>query len=468
MTGMSPTNLKQKPVCPKAGLGESPVRGTGRKPRRIRHGINIKVSTPGSASAGARSTNGKRVSSVPMDDEISKVVDNLKSGAIAKNLKFQLGSSSDCRTTLKADIALDEINGNDGLFIKAPLDSIQRSHVAKSSGLEPSCDNTSKGVGGNSSCYHAGSRDGIAIAKIGIVEGVAGSNSSLEHTSMEDVVSTGVVLTSNLDGIASNKGGYGFEFGKYDQDKGIIKKPISPLFKVQFGENSLINPFGLRYYIDDADRFAEKLKQGSEELALKMKYTPSAVSELENRNNITLFSADEVYKGRQACSLQQYGFFVGMSMDYRVVKVVLRWFKMFPLFLMFGNLVYGWIKLNPLLFQYGCVYNISMELCNGNRIGKIMNEIRNPMVMDKMTKDMCLKKARKLDFARVLVEVSANEELPLVLEIEYPPTGNRHAKVGKLEVKYQWKPPLCTHCKTFGHTTLACKVRPRTEESSWH
>ncbi|GKE16697.1 hypothetical protein Tco_1424274, partial [Tanacetum coccineum] len=51
-----------------------------------------------------------------------------------------------------------------------------------------------------------------------------------------------------------------------------------------------------------------------------------------------------------------------------------------------------------------------------------------------------------------------------VLEIEYPPTGNRHAKVGKLEVKYQWKPPLCTHCKTFGHTTLACKVRPRTEE----
>ncbi|GKG35271.1 hypothetical protein Tco_0440425, partial [Tanacetum coccineum] len=66
-----------------------------------------------------------------------------------------------------------------------------------------------------------------------------------------------------------------------------------------------------------------------------------------------------------------------------------------------------------------------------------------------------------------LVEVSAHEELPNVLEIEYPPLGNRPAKAGKLEVKYQWKPPLCTHCKTFGHTTLACKIRPRTEEETF-
>ncbi|PWA72355.1 hypothetical protein CTI12_AA271370 [Artemisia annua] len=93
-----------------------------------------------------------------------------------------------------------------------------------------------------------------------------------------------------------------------------------------------------------------------------------------------------------------------------------------------------------------------------------MSGVGKPMVMDKMTKERCLKKAGKLDFARVLVEVSANEELPSVLEIEYPPLGNRPARIGKLEVKYQWKPPLCTHCGTFGHSTLACKVRPRTVE----
>ncbi|GKC41531.1 armadillo-type fold protein, partial [Tanacetum coccineum] len=88
------------------------------------------------------SRNGKRVNSVPIDDEISKVLDTLKSGAIDKNLKFAIGSSSDIRTTHKSGIGYDETNGNDGSFIKlpsikTPLDNTQRGPVAKSSGLEP-------------------------------------------------------------------------------------------------------------------------------------------------------------------------------------------------------------------------------------------------------------------------------------------------------------------------------------------
>ncbi|PWA77961.1 hypothetical protein CTI12_AA221320 [Artemisia annua] len=63
----------------------------------------------------------------------------------------------------------------------------------------------------------------------------------------------------------------------------------------------------------------------------------------------------------------------------------------------------------------------------------------------------------------VLVEVSAEDELPHVLEIEYPQIGMRPARIGKLDVKYQWQPPQCTHCKTFGHKTVLCKVRPKTE-----
>ncbi|GKA49953.1 RNA-directed DNA polymerase, eukaryota, reverse transcriptase zinc-binding domain protein [Tanacetum coccineum] len=122
-------------------------------------------------------------------------------------------------------------------------------------------------------------------------------------------------------------------------------------------------------------------------------------------------------------------------------------------------------KTNPLFIPiWVCVYNIPMELCNGSRIGKIMSGVGKPLLMDNMTKDRCLKKSSKLDFARVLVEVSANDDLPSSLEIAYPPLGNRPAKVGVLDVKYQWKPPLCTHCKTFGHSTVSCKLRPRTEE----
>ncbi|GKG08155.1 hypothetical protein Tco_0333987, partial [Tanacetum coccineum] len=37
-------------------------------------------------------------------------------------------------------------------------------------------------------------------------------------------------------------------------------------------------------------------------------------------------------------------------------------------------------------------------------------------------------------------------------------------RIGRLDVKYQRKTPLCTHCKTFGHSTLSCKARPKTVE----
>ncbi|PWA95095.1 hypothetical protein CTI12_AA052670 [Artemisia annua] len=526
------------------------------KARRHRHGIKLRVASPGSASVGAGSVlrnlrssksngksrkrsesspidnrGGKRVISSPFsDNNASDVTFKLKSGTI--DLKFVPGSSFKSHSTAIPIVSHGVAKGNDGSFIKLPLDkrpidSTQRDPVAKSNGPESRFVDTSMEEGVNASCEQPGNKDSIAMAETGDGLGIADSDPGSEHTSMEDVVNTGVKTSSDMDGSASSKAGKGFEFGKNDRGKGILEKPIGPFFTVQFGKNNIQNPFvkksmqqsggawnasGIKgfgnpilsnQYTADANRFAEKLKQGSEELALKMEYTPSAVSKQDNGNRRIQFSAEEVYKGGQACSLQLYGYFVGTSMDYRVVRSNLM--KMWRVhgveeitktssgiyYFKFNNeegmktvLDCGpWMIQNvPLVLNnwepgiwldktepssipiWVCVYNIPMELCNGNGIGKIMSGVGKPMVMDRMTKERCLKKAGKLDYARVLVEVSASEELPSVLEIEYPPLGNRPAKVGKLEVKYQWKPPLCTHCKTFGHTTIVCKVRPRTVE----
>nr|GEY39276.1 hypothetical protein CTI12_AA318980 [Tanacetum cinerariifolium] len=216
---------------------------------------------------------------------------------------------------------------------------------------------------------------------------------------------------------------------------------------------------------------------------------------LENGNRRISFSAEEVFKGGQACSLQLYGYFVGTSMDYRVVRSNLM--KMWRVYdieeitktnagifyfkfkseegmkkvlesgpWMIQNEPGIWLtKTEPSSIPiWVCMYNIPLELCNGNGIGKIMSDVGKPLLMDKMTRERCLKKASKIDFARVLVEVSAEDDLPNVIEIEYPPLGNRPSRIGMLEVKYKWRPPLCTHCKTFGHSTLSCKFRPRTDD----
>ncbi|GJX75383.1 hypothetical protein Tco_0313978 [Tanacetum coccineum] len=444
-----------------------------RKPHK-----GVKISTPGSAGARsilrrlrsakalgkARDRNkespgdnrcGKRVVSTPMNDEINKVLSNLS---------------------------------NDGSFIKSHLDNSGLndlgSPVAKSCGLKTSHDHTSMGDVGNTGVGIASSKDGITIAETGILSDreKAGPEIISERTSIEDVVSTGVAQDILQDGI--NKVGRGFVFGKMENTNGILKKHVGPFFSVQFGNVSTSNPFMKKsvapkggawnsvgtksvgpsilsnQFSADVDRFVEKLKQGTEEIALKMEYVPNSVSKLENGNRRISFSAEEIYKGGQACSLQLYGYFVGTSMDYRVVR---------------GNekgLVLNvwepgiWLeKTEPSSIPiWVCVYSIPMELYNGCGIGKIMSGVGKPLLMDKMTRERCLKKAGKMDFARVLVEVSAEDDLPNILEIEYPPLGIRPARVGKLEVKYQWRPPLCTHCKTFGHSILSCKVRPRTEE----
>ena len=241
-------------------------------------------------------------------------------------------------------------NGNDGSFIKSPLglgtiDSTLENPVASSSGPGISLNLTSMGDVGCASGDKVDSRDGIANAKTGKSVDLAGSGCGNEHISMEGVVNTGVATSNDLNGIAKGMGGMEFEFGKSTNGNGILKKPIGPLFSVQFGNISASNPFMMNsastsktgnwsagfgnafgstilsnQYSAVADRFAEKLKKGSEEMALKMEYSPGFVSVQDNGTRRIEFTADEVYKGGQDCSMQLYGYFVGTSMDYRVVR----------------------------------------------------------------------------------------------------------------------------------------------------
>nr|GEZ94098.1 hypothetical protein [Tanacetum cinerariifolium] len=439
------------------GNNDKAVKFKNHKPHR-----GIKVSTPGSAGAGS-------------------VLRQLRSAKVSRKAR---GRADESPGDNRGDANIDS-NENDGSFIKSPLGNFvlnkQCSPVAKSCGPMTSPDHTGMGDVGNTSCGLASSKDGITIAETGIVcdREIAGSGTGSEDTNMEDVC--------NPFGKSSNGRGSGASSSGWNA--GVRNK---------FGSSMLSNQFST-----DVDMFAKKLKQGSEEMALKMEFTPNSVIKQENGKRRIEFTAEDIVKGGQACSMQLYGYFVGTSMDYRVVRGNLMrirrandvedfsktnsgmfYFKFksedgmkkvlesgpwmvqnVPLVLNVWEPGIWLDKIEPSLIPiWVCVYNIPMELCNGNEIGKIISGVGKPLLMDNMTKERCLKKAGKLDFARVLVEVSAEYDLPCSLEISYPPIGNRLAKVGVLDVKYQWKPPLSTHCRTFGHSTLSCKVRPRTKE----
>ncbi|GKC28963.1 putative reverse transcriptase domain-containing protein [Tanacetum coccineum] len=246
-------------------------------------------------------------------------------------------------------------NENDGSFIKVPLDNSpcsdrQSNPVATSCDLKTSLDNT-----------------GIMNEK-----GMTGPSVGSKLASMEDVVNTCFVSPSPMDGIVSDKDGSKFEFGRNTYSKGY------------------------------------------EEMALKMEYVPSTVSKLENGNRRIMITAEEVIKGGQSCSLQLYGYFVGTSMDYRVVRGnLMRMWRVYDIeeitktssgifYFKFKSkegmksvLESGpWMVQNvPLVLNiwepgiwlektkpssipiWVCVHNIPMELCNDNGIGKIMSGV---------------------------------------------------------------------------------------------
>nr|GFC00012.1 hypothetical protein [Tanacetum cinerariifolium] len=378
---------------------------------------------------------GKRASAAPANDEISQVLSNIKAGNIS-HLKFDMGSSSNISDSLnKFDVMNKSINENDGSFIKVPLEKFSRneqgSPVAKCCGFKTSLD-------------HYGMDDD-------------GSGISNEHTSMEDVVNTGVVHENSQDGIACNKGGRGFVFGKNKVSNGILNSPVGPFFKVNFSNIPSSNPFVKKsgIYKDgawnsdeinafgssipsnqfsaDVDRFTEKLKQGTEEITLKMEYVLNSVSKLENGNQRISFSAEEVYKGGQSCALQLYGYFIGTSMDYRVVRGnLMRMWRVYDIEEItktnFGIYYFKFkseegmkkvLERGPWLIQnVPIVLNVwEPGICG---IGKIISGVGKPLLMDNMTRERCIKKAGKMDFVRVLLEVSAEDELPNILEIEYP------------------------------------------------
>ncbi|PWA78481.1 hypothetical protein CTI12_AA215700 [Artemisia annua] len=516
LTGMESKYLKHKPIFPSDVSHPPKSRGRPKGVKNRSKSVMIKVQSPGSASAGAgailkrlrnskkeglgrsrsdagpfEGKSGKRsnTSSNPIDEALVKVLDRLAyDKSISEQMVFKEGVKDNVLAHSNVPKSSDycSIEGNDGSFIRNPIEPI----VTNLNGN--GCDLADKD-GENSKVDPVLASNKTSKPNIADVENVG--DESLRKTKQ---------VGMEVDGENST-----FIFGDMQRNKGILNKPTIGLNQVHFGPSLFYKPKSAWSSKSDGainiESFAEKMKKGVEDRELQMKFDPQCVTKQSDGSKRIAISVEDIKKGSEACALQLYGYFVGTSMDYRVVNANLsKMWRVYGIsditktnaglfYFKFKNeegmkavLESGpWMINNvPLVLNvwepgiwlekvepstipiWVCVYGIPMELCNGNGIGKIMSGVGRPMLMDRLTKERCLKKSGKLDFARVLVEVSASEVLPTSLEIEYPVIGNRPARVGKLDVKYQWKPPQCTFCSTFGHSTVSCKLRPRTDDEN--
>ncbi|KAH0636679.1 hypothetical protein KY289_036594 [Solanum tuberosum] len=104
-----------------------------------------------------------------------------------------------------------------------------------------------------------------------------------------------------------------------------------------------------------------------------------------------------------------------------------------------------WVKLPGLDFKYWSPISLS----------KIGSLIEKPLMVDSHTE-----KKQGLNFARLLIEVDIDTDLP-----ERVMFKNERGNLVEQKVQYGWRPIICKFCKKYGHNIKECrKNKPPGEE----
>lgn len=93
--------------------------------------------------------------------------------------------------------------------------------------------------------------------------------------------------------------------------------------------------------------------------------------------------------------------------------------------------------------------NLDLKYWGQRALFKIVGQISEPIQVDAITKER-----ERLSFPRVLVEVKLDQQLPDKVAFE-----DERGRDVYVNVKYDWKPNICKHCKGIGHETDKCRKR---------
>nr|GEV83317.1 hypothetical protein [Tanacetum cinerariifolium] len=74
---------------------------------------------------------------------------------------------------------------------------------------------------------------------------------------------------------------------------------------------------------------------------------------------------------------------------------------------------------------------------------------------------MCVSSWGRSTYARVLIEVSAENDLKDELVVAIPVGKDRGHTLATISIEYEWKPPRCSTCLVFAHTSDNCPTLPK-------
>ncbi|GJY64612.1 zinc knuckle CX2CX4HX4C containing protein [Tanacetum coccineum] len=193
----------------------------------------------------------------------------------------------------------------------------------------------------------------------------------------------------------------------------------------------------------------------------KLKLIPGRINELGKE----VVDMDPVIEeGSKAWVMTLVGYFVGLKMSHReILGHLRRMWRAYHLDEIIMN------ECGLYFFKFKSDEGMQFVLENGpwlvdeawnvEGISRIASRIGNPIIMDRITTSMCEKAYGRASFAHVLVEVEAAKGLVDSVEVCYKALGRSM----ELRVEYPWRPPVCSHCKVFGHNDDKCTSRVLTD-----
>nr|GEW56732.1 zinc knuckle CX2CX4HX4C [Tanacetum cinerariifolium] len=186
-----------------------------------------------------------------------------------------------------------------------------------------------------------------------------------------------------------------------------------------------------------------------------LNYIPTLTT--DTGNELVIFDEMLVKKGSERWNLTVYGNNEGLN---AVLEKGPWMVRNKPLFLQKWCSDIGMERMEPKKFPiWEKIVNVPLEAWSMEGINALASSLGKPIMMDTMTANMCQKGVGNFKYARVLVEVDVEKEIKREIKIQYRGQNNNIKGSKKLKVVYDWKPPVCTKCKVFGHEDRHCMKR---------
>ncbi|XP_062116638.1 uncharacterized protein LOC133830640 [Humulus lupulus] len=93
------------------------------------------------------------------------------------------------------------------------------------------------------------------------------------------------------------------------------------------------------------------------------------------------------------------------------------------------------------------IHNLDLIYWGTRSLFKIVGQIGKPL-----REYLATKNRDRLQFARVMVEVSVSQAFPSSISFM-----NESSELICLDIHYEWKPTFCSKCKSMGHDDMVCR-----------